>query len=62
MYQDDIDYERLREDLFRESMGAAFGGGFGGALIQAEEIKKLPRDKLLEYARKEGININNYMY
>lgn len=27
MYQDDINYERLREDLFRESMGAAFGGG-----------------------------------
>ena len=40
MYQDDINYERLREDLFRESMGAAFGGGFGGAFIQSEEIKK----------------------
>ena len=58
MYQDDINYERLREDLFRESMGAAFGGGFGGAFIQAEEIKKasehitpLKLQKLLYYVQ-----------
>ena len=57
-----IDYEELRKNLSQDALGDFYGGGFGGALIQAEEIKKLPRDKLLEYARKEGININNYMY
>lgn len=62
MYQDDINYERLREDLFRESMGAAFGGGFGGAFIQAEEIKKASESELLEIAADNGMDVKSYVF
>ena len=33
-----IDYEALREDLKQELYGAAFCGGFGGALMEAGDV------------------------
>lgn len=33
-----IDIEKLREDLKNDSLGAFFGGGFGGALIEASDL------------------------
>ena len=29
-----IDVDKLREDMRSECLGAAFGGGFGGALVE----------------------------
>lgn len=33
-----IDIERLRDDLRDDDLGAYFGGGFGGALMEAFDI------------------------
>ena len=35
-----IDVDELRSDLIKDSYGAAFGGGFGGALVQAFDIER----------------------
>ena len=49
------DWSSLRNRLSREAMGAAFGGGFGGALIDAEELEDASPEELLEMAeRYEG--------
>ena len=33
-----IDIEKLREDMKQECYGAYFGGGFGAALMDSEEL------------------------
>ena len=35
----DIDFDRLRSDLADDSYGAFYGGGFGGALMEAFDIE-----------------------
>ena len=45
MFEDqEIDVERLREDLENESLGAFWGGGFGGALVEAGDIRRASDD------------------
>ena len=56
-----IDIERLKEDMSEESLGAFFGGGFGGALIEAIDIQHASDDELIEMARGQGIDLNEYM-
>ena len=34
-----IDIDELRSDLINESMGAFFGGGFGGAFVEGMDIR-----------------------
>ena len=55
-----INIERLREDMHDDSMGAFFGGGFGGALIESFDIENASDDRILEMARRKGIDIGEY--
>ena len=57
----DIDYEKLREDLKNDSLGAFFGGGFGGAIFEAADIDKAPDEQLIEIAERKGIDLRKYM-
>ena len=56
----EIDIERLREDLRSECMGAYFGGGFGGALVQSFDVDSASPAKLIAMAREMGIDIELY--
>ena len=55
-----IDVDRLREDMESESLGAFFGGGFGGAFIEASDIRNASDDELIEMARRKGIDLDDY--
>ena len=55
-----IDYEALREDLKQELYGAAFCGGFGGALMEAGDVDYASPDELLRMARNNGIDPEDY--
>ena len=57
----EIDIERLRQDLKNESLGAFYGGGFGGALIESFQIDKATPEELIKIAVKMNINIDNYI-
>ena len=45
-----IDINRLRNDLRDEDLGAFFGGGFGGALIEAIDIDNATPQELVQFA------------
>lgn len=55
-----IDYDALRDDLEDELFGAAFGGGFGGALMEAEDLDDLSDEELLDLARSNGFDPEDY--
>lgn len=55
-----IDIERLREDLRSEDLGACFGGGFGGALIEAFDIDNATSEELVKIAQDKGVDLQNY--
>lgn len=55
-----IDYDALREDLEDELLGAAFGGGFGGALMEAADLDDLSDEELLDIVRRNGIDPEDY--
>ncbi|HAE15001.1 MAG: hypothetical protein IKF00_08500 [Solobacterium sp.] len=56
-----IDIEKLREDLKNDSLGAFFGGGFGGALIEASDIRHASDEELIEIARRKGTDLRSYL-
>lgn len=60
MYGNAINYNRLREDLKKESYGAFFGGGFGGAIMESIDIEKASDDQLIEIAKRKGMNLSKY--
>ena len=45
-----IDLDALREALERECWGAFYGGGFGGAMVQATEVKEASPEELIALA------------
>ena len=55
-----IDVDKLREDMRNDSYGAYFGGGFGGALIEAFDVERASDEKLVEMAVRQGINLHKY--
>ena len=55
-----IDIEKLREDLKQECYGAFFGGGFGGALMESFDFERSSPEKLIEIAKKKGIDLRKY--
>lgn len=55
-----IDIEALREDLKQDSYGAFFGGGFGGAMMEAIDIDRAPPRKLVELAVERGVDLRKY--
>ena len=55
-----IDIDRLRSDMRDECMGAFFGGGFGGALIESFDVDNASPEELVQMAQRQGINLYNY--
>lgn len=55
-----IDVDALREDMKNECLGAFFGGGFGGALIEAGDIERADSEQLVQMAIDQGINLRKY--
>lgn len=55
-----IDIDRLRSDMHDEGMGAFFGGGFGGALIESFDVDNASPEELVQMAQRQGINLYNY--
>lgn len=53
--------ERLRRDMIDDDMGAFFGGGFGGALIDSFDVENASPEELIEMARRKGIDLSDYM-
>ena len=56
-----IDVDRLRETLKQEYYGAFYGGGFGGALVEALDIERASVEELIEMAREKGIELNDFL-
>ncbi len=55
-----IDVDALREDMKNECLGAFFGGGFGGALIEAGDIEKVDSEQLVQMAINRDIDLRKY--
>ena len=55
-----IDFDSLRDDIAQESYGAFFGGGFGGALMEAFDIENASPEELIEMAERQGIDLDDY--
>ena len=55
-----IDIDKLKEDLKNDCCGAFFGGGFGGALMEAADIENASPEELVEIARRKGIDLSRY--
>ncbi len=56
-----IDISKLREDLKEECYGAYFGGGFGGALMEASDIEKASPEEIIEKAQEQGVDLRKYI-
>lgn len=56
-----IDIERLREDLRSEDLGAFFGGGFGGALMEAFDLDNATPEELVQIAQDKGVDLRRYL-
>lgn len=55
-----IDVVRLQRDMKNDAMGAFFGGGFGGAMIEASDIERASPEELVEMAQRKGIDLRKY--
>ena len=49
-----MDIEELRKIMIEDLEPAFFIGGFGGAMLEIEEIKNASPSKLIEIAKKKG--------
>lgn len=55
-----IDIDALREDMKNDDLGAFFGGGFGGALVEASDIECASDEEVVRMAQEKGIDISKY--
>lgn len=55
-----IDVDKLRDDMENDYLGACFGGGFGGALFAALDVKRATPEQLVEMAQQQGIDLRKY--
>ncbi len=55
-----FDIDGLREDLEDDCYGAFFGGGYGGAMIEAMDIEDASDEELIRIAREKGIDLGRY--
>ena len=56
-----IDIKRLREDLRSEDLGAYWGGGFGGAFVEAFDLDSATPEELVQIAQDKGIDLRRYV-
>lgn len=57
---DEIDVDRLRDDLISDCEAAYFVGGFGGAIIDMDEVENATDEEVVKLAIQNRIDINNY--
>ena len=57
-----IDIEEIRKDLIEYSHGAFYIGGFGGAIVEAQDIENMAPDKLISLAIERGLDLEKYQY
>lgn len=55
-----IDVDALRDDLTNDDYGAFFGGGFGGAMMEAMDIKRASDEDVVRIALERGIDLSDY--
>ena len=55
-----IDVDELRDDMRNECLGAFFGGGFGGALVESFDVDRATPEELVEMAQRQGIDLRRY--
>ena len=55
-----IDYDKLKNELTQDALGAFYGGGFGGALIESFDIDNADEDELIDIALQKGIDLDRY--
>ena len=48
----------LRKLLIRDLEPAFFVGGFGGAMVEIEEIKRATDEEVIEIAKRHGYNVD----
>lgn len=56
-----FDYDKLKNDLTQDALGAFYGGGFGGALIESFDIDNANEDELIDIALEKGIDLSQYI-
>lgn len=55
-----IDFDKLRQDLL-DYFGTAMTMGFGAAIIDISKIENASNEELINIAKQNGFNINNYV-
>ena len=55
-----IDVDDLRNDMENEDFGAAFGGGYGGALMEGMDIATASDEEIVQMALEKGIDLSEY--
>lgn len=55
-----INLDALREALERECWGVFYGGGFGGAIVQATEVKEASPEELIALAEEMGLDLRQF--
>lgn len=55
-----IDIDSLRDDMRDECLGAYYGGGFGGALMESFDVDDASPQSLIEMAQQQGIDLSRY--
>lgn len=55
-----IEADKLREDMKNDSLGAFYGGGFGGALVETFDIENASPEKLVQIAQEKGLDLGRY--
>ena len=55
-----FDSDGLRDDMEDDCYGAFFGGGYGGAMIEAFEIEEASDEEVLRIAQEKGYNLGRY--
>ena len=53
-------FEKLRNDLKEECLGAMFAGGFGMAVVDLTDIERASNEQLLKYAKQFGFDLRKY--
>ena len=56
----EIDFERLREDLV-DYFGSAMFNGFPAAVIDVTQVETASNEQLIQIAQSNGFDLNNYI-
>ncbi len=55
-----IDVDALSDMMKNDDLGAFFGGGFGGAAMEAMDIAKASDDDVIKIAQDKGIDLTQF--